>query len=114
MSSSPFAVSPKCPRCGEGKLYASLLRIVDHCASCGLDLKSHDAGDGPAFFAILIVGFLVTFAAGYVEFAYAPPMWLHAVLWLPFTLLACIYILRAAKAWLIALELKTNRMKDPS
>ena len=104
--------SPKCPQCHEGKLFASLLRVVDRCSHCGLELGGHDAGDGPAFFAITIVGFIVMAGAGVVEYHYEPPMWVHAAVWIPLTFILCIWLLRVFKALLIGLQLKTKRLGD--
>jgi uncharacterized protein (DUF983 family) len=94
----------RCPRCGEGKLFQGYLTLRPRCESCGLDYSFADAGDGPAVFVILIAGFLVVFAALIVEFAYQPPFWLHAVLWLPLILAATLLPLRPMKGLLIALQ----------
>ena len=40
-----------------------------------------DSGDGPAVFAIFILGFLVLGGALLVEFRLEPPVWVHLVLW---------------------------------
>src|SRR6187397_861088 len=76
----------KCPRCGEGKLFAGFLSLRPSCSACGLDYAFIDAGDGPAVFIILIAGFIVVFCALIVEVVYQPPFWLHAVLWVPLVL----------------------------
>ncbi|HNQ72639.1 MAG TPA: DUF983 domain-containing protein [Verrucomicrobiota bacterium] len=34
----------RCPRCGQGAIYRSFLRMHDHCAVCGLKFM-HDQGD---------------------------------------------------------------------
>ena len=73
----------RCPACGRGKLFASYLRIPEHCAVCDAELANAASGDGPAVFVILIIGFAVAFAALYTEVKYEPPYWVHAVLWLP-------------------------------
>jgi uncharacterized protein (DUF983 family) len=96
--------APRCPNCGKGKLFKSMLGIVDTCSECGLVLKHHDAADGPAFFALVIVGFLVTGLAALVEIKFEPPLWLHAVLWIPFTFIASIVCLRSFKALIITIE----------
>ena len=36
----------KCPRCGEGRLYAGFLTLRPSCNVCGLDYAFIDAGDG--------------------------------------------------------------------
>lgn len=92
-------------------MFASMLRVVDRCAVCGLPLGAHDAADGPAFFTVTVMGFLVTLLAAWVEYAYEPPMWVHAALWLPLTLVGSILCLRWFKALLIGMELKTKRLE---
>ena len=94
----------RCPRCGEGTLYRGFINLKPACEKCGLDFGFADAGDGPAVFAILIGGFIVVFAALGVEFAYQPPYWLHALLWLPLILLVTLGPLRPIKGVLIALQ----------
>ncbi len=100
------ALGRRCPACGEGRLYTSYLKVADRCPVCDLDLHSHDSGDGPAVFIILIVGFIVVGLALGLEMTLSPPMWLHMVLWLPLILLGSIGLLRPFKATLIALAYK--------
>ncbi|HUH83546.1 MAG TPA: DUF983 domain-containing protein, partial [Stellaceae bacterium] len=61
-------------------------------------------GDGPAVFVILILGAVTVGLALLVEVMFAPPLWLHVVLWTPFVLGGAILMLRPMKAWLIALQ----------
>jgi len=93
-----------CPRCGKGKLFHGFLGLHKACDHCGLDYSFADAGDGPAVFVILIGGFIVVFAALITEFVYAPPYWVHAVLWLPLILIVTLAPLRPIKGLLIALQ----------
>jgi len=94
----------RCPRCGRGKVFRGLLDVVPRCAVCGLDISAQDAGDGPAVFVILILGAVVVLLAALVEIKFAPPIWVHIVLWLPTTLVGAILLLRPLKAGLIALQ----------
>jgi uncharacterized protein (DUF983 family) len=94
----------RCPRCGRGKVFDGLLTIVPRCATCGLDISAQDAGDGPAVFVILILGAIVVLLAALVEINFAPPIWVHIVLWFPLTLAGAILLLRPLKAGLIALQ----------
>ncbi len=94
----------RCPRCHEGKLYKSLLSVVDSCSKCNLPLKEHEQGDGPAFFAIVLIGGLAGILAAVVEIKYEPPYWLHAVLWLPFIIVGSLLAIRLFKAMLIAAQ----------
>lgn len=52
----------------------------------------------------MIVGGLVSLLAIIVELTYAPPFWLHLLLWAPLTLILTIGLLRIAKGLLLALE----------
>jgi uncharacterized protein (DUF983 family) len=78
--------------------------VAPRCPDCGLDLAAQDAGDGPAVFVILVLGALVVGLAILVEVLFAPPLWVHVVLWTPFTLGAAVLMLRPLKAGLIALQ----------
>src|SRR5688572_6785678 len=105
---SPFAVGLKgrCPRCGEGALFRSGLILRDKCERCGLSYAFADSGDGPAVFAIFILGFVVLGSALWVEFRLEPPIWVHVVLWGVLTPLLALGLLRLLKAGLIALQYK--------
>lgn len=92
----------KCPRCGEGKLYAGFLRLADRCETCGFDYGFADSGDGPAVFVIMIVGFLATGGVLYTEFTYEPPLWLLIAIWGPLTVLLCLAFLYWLKGALVA------------
>jgi uncharacterized protein (DUF983 family) len=105
-------IHPRCPRCGEGKLFASTLKITDRCAACGLDLSKHDAGDGPTFFVILLVGFLITAGAVVVEVKFAPALWVHGLIWVPLTFISCIVFLRMFKMLLVTLEYRLEILKS--
>ena len=102
----------RCPKCKTGTLFTQSIRSVDACTHCGLDLSNQDAGDGPAFFAITIVGFIVTVLAAVVELNYGPDYWVHAVLWMPLILLMSIGLLRLVKSYLIHLEYQLALLKD--
>ncbi len=94
----------RCPRCGKGRLLQGFLDIRPRCDECGLDYGFADSGDGPAVFIILIAGFLVVGSALIVEVLYQPPLWLHAVLWLPLILATTLLPLRPLKGLMIALQ----------
>jgi uncharacterized protein (DUF983 family) len=102
------AFACRCPRCGEGRLFTGLLTVCPSCPACGLDLSAQDAGDGPAVFVILFLGLIVVGLAAILEIKFAPPLWLHLVLWTPLILGGAIVMLRPLKAGLIALQYKHN------
>jgi uncharacterized protein (DUF983 family) len=96
----------RCPRCGRGALFRGGLGLREKCESCGLSYAFADSGDGPAVFAIFILGFLVLGGALLVEFRLHPPVWVHVVLWGLLTPLLAFLLLRVLKATLIALQYK--------
>lgn len=98
----------RCPRCGEGRLFSGLLSLGKRCGSCGLDYSFADAGDGPAVFVILIVGFIVVGLALWLEVSFAPPLWLHLVLWIPLVLVLSLTALRLAKGVLVTLQYRNK------
>ncbi|MDA0661235.1 MAG: DUF983 domain-containing protein [Proteobacteria bacterium] len=103
---SPFAAGLRCrcPRCGVGRLFRGYLTVADKCSHCELDLKASDSGDGPAVFVIFIVGPIVTGLALWVEAAFEPPLWVHALLWIPAICGGSMLLLRPFKATMIALQ----------
>lgn len=103
-----LAIACKCPKCGQGNLYPPgfNLAVVSFCPVCGLKLGDNDSADGPAVFLIFILGFLLVPLAILFENLFAPPLWLHAVLWGSVALGATIGLLRPLKAYVIALQFK--------
>ncbi|MFN3401842.1 MAG: DUF983 domain-containing protein [Ferrovibrio sp.] len=93
-------------------MFDGLLSVKPRCPSCGLDYSRIDAGDGPAVFVILILGFIVVGLALWVELRFAPPLWLHMVLWTPLILGGSIALLRPFKATLVALQFKHKASSD--
>ena len=100
------ALFGRCPRCGEGQLFAGYLQIAPRCSRCNLDYAIFDVGDGASVFVILIAGFLVVGAALAVEIAWSPPYWVHAVLWIPAIAILTLGGLRLAKSTLMVLQYK--------
>ncbi|MEO8669077.1 MAG: DUF983 domain-containing protein [Bauldia sp.] len=96
----------RCPRCGEGRLWKGFLDLQPNCQNCGLDYSFADAGDGPAVFVIMIVGFIVVGLALVVEFTISPPYWVHVILWVPLVLGLSIGLLRPLKGFMIAQQYK--------
>lgn len=102
------ALRCRCPRCGEGKLFEGLLTVRPRCLSCGLDLSLVDTGDGPAVAVIFILGTIDIAGAFWVEFTFAPPLWVHAVLWPLLSFPLAIALMRPLKAALVALQYRTR------
>lgn len=97
-----------CPRCGRGKLFDGFLKIKPSCSACGLDYAFADAGDGPAVFVMLIVGFLIMGLALWFDSLFSPPVWLHALIWLPLAVIVSLVLLRKLKGIMVALQYRNN------
>jgi uncharacterized protein (DUF983 family) len=94
----------KCPACGEGAMFSSYLKVVNACGACGEELHHHRADDLPAYIVILIVGHFVVLGAMELEVSLAPPLWVHAVLWLPFILIGSLLLLPPIKSLIVTLQ----------
>ena len=94
----------KCPRCGEGKIFAGWITIAPKCEVCQLDFKFADPADGPAFFIVQFMTLVAVGFAWWVDVKFEPPLWVHFVTTLPFALLVSLGPLRPLKGWFIASE----------
>lgn len=94
----------KCPNCGEGHMFRSFLKVADRCDRCDEELFHHRADDFPAYLVIVIVGHIVVPLVLHVETYYAPPYWVHAVLWIPLTLGLALVLLQPVKGMIVALQ----------
>ena len=112
---SPFraGLACRCPRCGRGPLFTGYIKLRPTCPECGLDYGPADAGDGPAVLIILVLGAVVVALALIVEVKFQPPMWVHAVLWLPLILGGALLLLRPFKATMIALQFHHRAGETP-
>lgn len=85
-------------------MFRAFLKVVDQCAVCDEELHHHRADDAPPYFVIFITGHIVVPLSLSIEFNYAPPYWLHLVLWLPLTLLMTLGLLTPVKGTIVALQ----------
>jgi uncharacterized protein (DUF983 family) len=98
----------RCPRCGDGALFDGLLSVKPACSACGLDYSFADAGDGPAVFVIMIVGFIVVGLALWLEVNYSPALWVHLIMWIPLATVLSLGLLRGLKGLMIALQYRNK------
>jgi len=106
-NNSPFqaTIKGRCPRCATGKLYVGVLKLGQQCSHCDLDFTPLSQDDGPAAFAMFVVGPLVVGPAVWFELSQNPPLWMHLV-WLPWAGLLTVGSLRLIKSWLVAAQFK--------
>ena len=94
----------RCPACGAAPLFGRYLKVQDACPGCGEALLHHRADDAPAYFTILIVGHVIVGAILPFERAFTPPLWVHASLWVPLTLLLTLALLPRVKGAIVGLQ----------
>jgi uncharacterized protein (DUF983 family) len=93
-----------CPSCGTGALYHRYLKVSPACPDCGEELHHHRADDAPPYFTILVIGHIIIGGLLMVETHYAPPTWVHYVIWLPLLLIMCLWFLPRIKGALVSLQ----------
>lgn len=94
----------RCPRCGEGRLFASFVKTVDRCEHCDEHIDHHRADDLPAYLVVFIVGHLVVGAFMGIEASVDLSTWQHMAIWVPLTILACVALLRPLKGAIVGLQ----------
>ena len=97
-------------------MFRGLASFQPRCRACGLDYTGFNVGDGPAAFLIFIVGGLIVGLAIWVELRFAPPFWVHILLWVPLATALTVGLLRFGKGLLLALEYqrgaREGRLRD--
>lgn len=107
---SPIATGlrGRCPRCGEGHIFAGYLSVADRCESCGLDLGFADSADAPAFLVMFPVGTIVIALWLISDALWHWPALLHLAVWMPATLLFSILFLRPVKGVIVNMQYKSG------
>ena len=100
-----------CPRCGEGRMFRSWLKIADRCDACGLDYAFATPDDGPAFFSLCFIAFPLIAFPVWLQIAHDPPFWVHLLTSFPLLGLGCVLPLRPIKGWLVASQY-VNRAQE--
>ena len=93
----------RCPKCGKRSIFDGFLALKSTCPACGFDLSQADTGDGPAFFASFLGGFLLLAAGTWMQVSYEPPVWAYVVLFIVGAALI-IGLIRPLKGLLTALQ----------
>jgi uncharacterized protein (DUF983 family) len=108
LTSSPIlkAISGRCPRCGQGRLFQGFLTVCARCPVCALSFAGHDAADGPAVFITFITGTVGAGGALWLELANPQPFWVHAMIWPPVIVGLSLLLLRPLKGAFIGAQWK--------
>lgn len=94
----------RCPSCGEGRLFASYLKVAPSCTVCGEELHHQRADDAPPYFTMLIVGHIAIGGVLAMEQAWAPAPWVQGAVWAPFIVLASLWLLPRVKGTLVGYQ----------
>ena len=94
----------KCPACGEGRLFSKYLKVNKQCSHCHTEFHHHQADDAPPYFTIVILGHILVPLVIALEGAYRPPLWVHAALWLPITVIATLFCLQIVKGAIVSYQ----------
>ncbi|MDF0541860.1 DUF983 domain-containing protein [Sphingobium sp. H39-3-25] len=98
----------RCPRCGQGHIFAGFLTVRDHCECCGLSYDFADPADGPAVFVQLFACVPGVIFILMLEILVSPPLWVHLLVGAPVLVLTTLLPLRPIKGWLIAAQYVNN------
>jgi len=91
--------------CRRGRLFKPWsVSVVEECGVCHAQLVQNDIGDGASVFLIFLLGISIVPMAWAFENLFAPPLWVHVVLWGIVSLGVIALILPAVKAFIILLE----------
>ncbi len=94
----------RCPRCSNGKLFSSYLKVSRDCVSCNQALHHHRADDAPPYFTMFIVGHIIVPLVFWVERSWKPDLSVHAALWLPLSILLTLWLLPMVKGAIVGLQ----------
>ena len=91
-----------CPRCGEGKMFQSWLKVSHRCEVCDLDYRFASPDDGPAFFSLTFAAFPLLFLIVWMQVALDLSLPVLMAISIPLMVIGCLLPLRPIKGWLVA------------
>ena len=94
----------KCPHCGQGKMFRAFLKVADDCPVCGEALHHQRADDFPAYIVIILIGHIIVPLVLMVETEWAPPTWVHMVIWPALVAVMTLGLLQPVKGAIVGLQ----------
>jgi uncharacterized protein (DUF983 family) len=85
-------------------MFGSYLKVQPVCAHCKTPLHHHRADDAPPYFTMMIVAHLVVPGLLFMERLQQPPMWLHAAIWLPVTIILSWWLMPRVKGAIVGIQ----------
>jgi uncharacterized protein (DUF983 family) len=92
-------------------MFNGYLKIIPECPVCHAPLGLARADDAPPYFTIIAVGHIVVPGMLILERTLAPPLWVHAALWLPLTIILALAFLQPIKGATVGLMLRLGILK---
>jgi uncharacterized protein (DUF983 family) len=102
----------RCPACGRTRLFRGFLKVQPVCANCTAPLGQYRSDDLPPYFTIFIVGHIVVPLMLVTERQWSPPLWVHAAIFLPLTLILTLLLLRPVKGAVVGLMLRLGLERE--
>jgi uncharacterized protein (DUF983 family) len=93
----------RCPRCGQGSLFYSYLKMVDRCSRCAEPYGHFRTDDAAPWLTILVVGHVTIPFVLIFEQALQPPIGLALAIWLPLVVVLTLILLPRCKGAIAAL-----------
>ena len=90
-------IRKRCPNCGTGRIFKTYIKPTGACSACDEKLDHIRTDDFAPWLMILVTGHVIVSLVFYVELTFAPPLWVHAALWTPTTVLLVLALLPHAK-----------------
>lgn len=92
-------------------MFNSYLKVIGECPVCHAPLGLARADDAPPYFTIVAVGHIVVPAMLILERTVSPPLWVHAALWVPLTIVLALAFLQPIKGATVGLMLRLGILK---
>ena len=96
----------RCPVCGQGRVFAGYIRVVEHCAACAAPLGAVRADDAPPYFTIFITAHVIIALVVVTGQRTSLPVWSMIALFLPLTVVIAMVLLRPVKGATVGVMLK--------
>lgn len=94
----------RCPKCGNGAMMRSYLKVSDACPVCEEPLHLHKADDGPAYLTILIVGHIMAPIMHIWFTQFRPDPWVFATGLCIIAVAISLYLLPRLKGVIVAFQ----------
>lgn len=95
----------RCPKCGQGKIFTSYLKVADTCSVCGEELHHHRADDMPPYVTMFIAGHIMVACVLEAQEVWPEmPTWAEMTLWPLLAAVLCLGLLPIVKGALIAYQ----------